>query len=278
MTFLRILAALVVALAALGPATAPAARAHPRIVSLIPSLTEDLFAIGAGSQVVGVSQFTDYPPAASKIPQVSSFSSVDAEKILRLHPDVVVGIPSQSSLVSDLRRLGLRIVLTRDDSFDDIFRDLALLGRVSGHASEAASLSAKLRKRTAALVRHLDTHRRPRVLVVLQVAPVFTVGDGSYIAHLVALAGGRNAAEGLHDAYARYSAEAVIAAQPDLIVTDHRAGLQSALSQAPWNALRAVREHRVYVPPDDAILERPGPRYNEGLEWLISVLQPHAAN
>lgn len=268
----------VVTLAALTARASPATTQHPRIVSLIPSLTEDLFAIGAGPQVVGVSQFTDYPPAASKLPQVSSFSSIDVEKVLSLHPDVVVGITSQTGLVVDVRRLGLRTVLMSDDSFDDIFRDLATLGRISGRTREAAALSAKLRKRTTALVRNVDVVRRPRVFVVLGVAPIFTVGDRSYIAHLIALAGGRNAAEGLHDAYARYSAEAVVAAQPDLIVTDARSGLRAALGQAPWNALLAVREHRVYVLDDADILERPGPRYNDGLAWLIARLHPHGAN
>jgi iron complex transport system substrate-binding protein len=262
----------------LGAAAAPpAAHASVRIVSLIPSLTEDLFAIGAGPQVVGVSQFSDYPPAAAKVPQVSSFSSIDAEKVLRLHPDVVVGITSQEALTRDLRRLGLRIALMSDDSFDDIFTDLATLGHLSGHEREAAALSARLRSRTQSLVRKIDSRTRPRVFVVIGVAPIFTVGDRSYIAQLVRLAGGRNAATGLRDAYARYSAEALVAAQPDLIVTDHRAGLQAALAQAPWYALRAVRDHRVYVPPNDDMLERPGPRYNDGLAWLIARLHPNAA-
>jgi iron complex transport system substrate-binding protein len=273
-----LIALCIVALSTLTAPASPAATTHPRIVSLIPSLTEDLFAIGAGAQVVGVSQFTDYPAAAAKLPQVSSFSSVDVEKVLSLHPDVVVGITSQSGLVADVRRLGLRTVLMSDDSFDDVFRDLATLGSVSGRAREAASLSARLRKRTAALVRNLDVARRPRVFVVLGVAPIFTVGERSYIAHLIALAGGRNAAVGLRDAYARYSAEAVVAAQPDLIVTDARSGLRAVLGQAPWNALRAVRERRLYVLDDADILERPGPRYNDGLAWLIARLHPHGSN
>jgi ABC-type Fe3+-hydroxamate transport system substrate-binding protein len=269
--------ALFVVLAFGASAATSAKQQPPRIVSLIPSLTEDLFAIGAGPQVVGVSQFTDYPAAAAKLPQVSSYSSVDAELVLRLHPDVVVGIASQRSLVSDLRRLGLRVELMSDDSFEDIFVDLTTLGRLSGHEREAAALSGRLRARTQSLVRGIDSHSRPRVFVVIGVGPIFTVGDSSYIAHLIALAGGRNAAVGLHDAYARYSAEALLAAQPDIIVTDHRAGLGNMLSRAPWNALRSVREHRVYVPPDDDILERPGPRYNDGLAWLISHLHPRAS-
>ncbi len=254
----------------------PAAGNAPRIVSLMPSLTEDLFAIGAGSQVVGVSQFTDFPPAATHLPQVATFSSIDAERIARLHPTVVVGIPAQAALVSDLHRLGLNVVLMPDDSFDDIFRDLAILGHLSGRSHQAAVLSEHLRAKTSALVKRVPSGSRPSVFVVLGVTPIFTIGDRSYIAHLISLAGGRNATTALHDAYARYSAEALVAIQPDALVSDGTTGLPSALHQTPWNELRAVRQGRVYVLSDPALLERPGPRYNDGLAWLIAHLHPHA--
>jgi iron complex transport system substrate-binding protein len=251
--------------------------AAPRIVSLIPSLTEDLFAIGAGPQVVGASQFTDYPPAARHLPQVASFSSLDAERIVRLHPDVVVGIPSQASLVSDLRRAGLRVELLPDDSFGDIFATLGELGALSGHERQARTLEASLRARTAALERTVPTSSAPKTFVVLGVSPsIFTVGNASYIAHLLALAGGRNAST-LAGAYGRYSAEALLAEQPDVIVADKQSGLAGALGLPPWNALRAVRDGRVYVLDDADILERPGPRYNEGLAWLIARLHPASA-
>jgi iron complex transport system substrate-binding protein len=272
-------ALLAAAFGLLGPAPGSAqtkATQPVRVVSLIPSLTEDLFAIGAGPDVVGVSQFTDYPPAATRLPQVSTFSSVDAEKVVQLHPAVVVGIPAQAALVGDLRRLGLKVVLMSDDSFDDIFTDLGTLGRLTGRSHEAAALSARLRARTAELVRRVPAEPRPTVFVVLGVAPIYTVGDRSYIAHLIGLAGGRNAATGVHDAYARYSAEALVAAQPDALVTDRTTNLSAAFGAAPWNALRAVRTHRVYVLNDAALLERPGPRYNDGLAWLIAQLHPHA--
>jgi iron complex transport system substrate-binding protein len=248
---------------------------NPRIVSLVPSLTEDLFAIGAGKQVVGVSQFTDYPAAATALPQVSSFSSVDAEKIVKLHPGVVVGINAQASLVADLRRVGLNVVLMNNDGFDDIFGDLAILGRLSGHEREAAALSARLRARTAQIVRGLSPGAGPRCFVVIGVAPIFTVGDSSYIAQLLRLAGARNAATGLHQAYARYSSEALVALQPDVIIADKASKVGSVLDRVPWSALRAVKNKRVYILDDDDLLERPGPRYNEGLAWLIARLHSH---
>jgi iron complex transport system substrate-binding protein len=259
------------------PAAGAAAKPPPRIVSLMPSLTEDLFAIGAGAQVVGTSQFSDYPPAASKLPQIATFSSVDAERILELHPDVVVGIPSQAAMVGDLRRVGLRTVLMSDDSFDDIFSDLRILGSASGHAKEAAALASRLRARTAQLVATVAGRERPRSFVVLGVTPIFTVGDRSYIAHLIALAGGRNAAGDLRSPYGRYSAEVLLAHQPDVLIGDRQSGLAGVLDRPPWNALRAVRERRVYILQNADILERPGPRFNDGLAWLIARLHPHGA-
>jgi iron complex transport system substrate-binding protein len=267
-------AALLLALAASGPPVLGAAT--PRIVSLIPSLTEDLFAIGAGSQVVGVSAFTDYPPVASALPAVATATSLDLERIVRLHPDVVVGISAQRSFARDLRRAGLSPVLLSDDSFDDIFADLLALGRMSGHPSQSQRLVERLQRRTRELVRRLPREPAPRTFVVLGVAPIYTVGDASYIARLIALAGGRNAAADLPLAYGRYSAEALVALAPDAIVADRQSGLQGVLDRAPWTALRAVREKRVYFLDDADILERPGPRYNEGLAWLIARLHPRA--
>lgn len=247
----------------------------PRIVSLVPSLTEDLFAIGAGKQVVGVSQYTDYPAAAAKLPQVSSYSSLDAEAIVKLHPDLVVGITAQANLVADLRRAGLRVVLMNNDSFDDIFADLTLLGSLSGHGREAIALNGRLRARTAELIRRVPSGAAPRCFVVVGVAPIFTVGDRSYIAQLLRLAGARNAASGLDQAYARYSPEALVALQPDVIIADRASKIGSVLDRTPWNALRAVESKHVYVLDNDDLLERPGPRYNEGLAWLIARLHPH---
>jgi ABC-type Fe3+-hydroxamate transport system substrate-binding protein len=256
----------------------PAGAGKPRIVSLIPSLTEDLFAIGAGSQVVGASAFTDYPASASGLPVVATFSSVDTEKVIALHPDVIVGITAQAGVVRDLRRAGLAPFLLPDETYADIFGDLATLGRLSGHEVEAAALAKHLRERTAALVARVPPGPRPRTFVVLGVAPIFTVGDRSYIARLIELAGGRNAAHDLPSAYAQYSAEALLALQPDVIVADKQSGILSVLDRAPWNALRAVREKRLYVLDDADLLERPGPRYVDGLAWLIARLHPDAAH
>ena len=275
---LRVLFARAIALATVLAlqACAAAAPAHVdephRIVSLIPSLTEDLFAIGAGPMVVGVSQYTDYPRAAAALPVVASYASADAERIVQLHPDVVVGIPAQNAAAADVRKAGIRTVLLDDNSFDDIFRDIEALGVLTGRSDDAHALADRLRARTVALMRTVRRRPHPlRVFVVLGTGPIFTVGDASYIGKLIALAGGANAAQ-ISDAYGAYSPEALLAIQPDVLVADPAVQLRAVLDRPPWNALRAVRQNRIAYVPDPSILERPGPRYNEGLAWLIATL------
>ncbi|HEV2738135.1 MAG TPA: helical backbone metal receptor [Candidatus Elarobacter sp.] len=244
-----------------------------RIVSLVPSMTEDLFAVGAGDRVVGVSSYTDFPPRAKRLPVVATFASIATERIVALHADLAIGIDAQDRLAGDLRRAGVPVQLLHDDRYDDIFRNLMTIGTTTGHRDAAIVLVKRLHERTAALVRAVKPRaRKPAVFVVLGVAPVFTVGKGSYIATLIDMAGGRNAAADVNAPYARYSAEALVARQPDELVVDPSVRLNDVIEQPPWNALRAVKLHHVYTLPDAAILERPGPRYNDGLAWLIDVI------
>lgn len=259
------LAALVAAGVA-APARA-AERSPQRIVSLMPSLTEDLFALGAGSRVVAVSAYADAPSTARRLPEVATATSVATERIVALRPDLVVGIPAQAAQTADLRRAGIRVVLLRDDSFEDLFADLRALGALTAREAEARRLIARLRARTAAIARETGRGPRPAVLVVLSDAPIYTAGRSSYIAELIRLAGGRNAADDLRFAYGTYSAEAVLAAQPDVVLVDPQASLD--LARAPWNALRAVRAGHVRRVPASVPLYRPGPRYNDALAWLV---------
>ena len=245
-----------------------------RFVSLIPSLTEDLCAIGAAKQIVGVSAYSNDVPCAEGLPVVGDFASVDAEKIVALHPDVVVAIPAQSRSASALTRLGIRVVLLRDISYDDLFSDIRTLGALTGRERAASALAARLRSRTAQLRAQTRAFvRHPSVFVALGSGPIFTAGANSYIGTLIDLAGGRNAAGSLAGGYATYGAEELLRLQPDAIVTDPSVDLHAVMQREPWRNLRAVALGRVWVLQDAALLERPGPRYNEGLEWLVKNLK-----
>ncbi len=246
-----------------------------RVVTLVPSFADDMYAIGAGSQLVAVSAFTD-APQAKELPWVADSSSVDAEAILRLRPGVVIAIPAQERLIQPLLRAHVRVVLLADDSYSEIFENLRTIGTLTGRPREASATIARLRRETARL--HARTNRyvrHPSVFVVLGSAPIWTAGSDSYITTLIALAGGTNAASDLHAAYGQYSAEALVRHQPDLLIADAAIHLDSTLDREPWRSLHAVRFGRVYS-VDPHLIERPGPSYNEGLKWLVDRLTPLA--
>jgi iron complex transport system substrate-binding protein len=246
-----------------------------RVVTLMPSFADDIYAIGAGAQLVGVAEFTDAPQAKG-LPRVADASSVDAEAILALRPTLVIGIPSQERLTEPLRRAHLRVVLLADYSYASIFDNLETIGALTGRQHAARATVARLQRETAALHARTKAYRRhPSVFVVLGSGPIWTAGAGSYITTLITLAGGTNAASDLNAAYSEYSAEALVRRQPDLLVADAALHLESLLDREPWRSLRAVQLHRVYyVNPD--IIERPGPAYNRGLRWLVDRLEPLA--
>ncbi|HEV3154131.1 MAG TPA: helical backbone metal receptor [Candidatus Baltobacteraceae bacterium] len=261
------------ACASAAPTHSPHADPARRIVSLMPSLTEDLCAIGARTQIVGVSEYSQDIACARGVPSVGNAASIDAERIVRLRADAVAAIPAQRALTEPLRRAGIATSFFNDDSYADIFSDIDGLGKLSGHSGEARNLAASLKSRTAQLRGTERGKSRPRVFVVIQAQPIWTVGPASYISELLRLAGATDAVAQLPQPYAQYSAEALVRADPDVIVATSDSGLRSALANEPWRSLRAVRARRVYILRDDAILVRPGPRYNEGLAWLIERLK-----
>ena len=264
--------ALVVAIALL----ASSVRASgTRVVTLVPSFADDVAAIGATAQLVGVSAFTD-APGTQGLPRVADATGVNTEAIALLRPTIVVGIPAQGRFVQVLRRAGVHVELLPDDSYEDIFTDLRRIGDLTGHQRQAAATIARLQRRTAAVrAQALRFRYRPSVFVVLGVAPIWTAGSRSYISTLIELAGGRNAADDLHAAYAEYSAEALLRRQPDILIADPATNVEASFDREPWRSLRAVQRRRVYALDPD-VVERPGPNYPAGLEWLFGRIAPLA--
>jgi ABC-type Fe3+-hydroxamate transport system substrate-binding protein len=255
-----------------GVTSSAAQHSAQRIVSLIPSFTEDLCAIGAGPQLVGVSKYSDIP-CARGLPRVADFQSVDAERIVALHPDLVVAIPAQERFIAPLQQAGIRVVVLPDDSYQQIFTDIDRLGTLTGQTAGSRKLVAQLQNQTRAVHQAAHFARRPRVFVALGTGPIWTAGPLSYISTLIGIAGGTNAVTKLSAAYAPYSAEALLALQPDAIVSDRATDLAGVLNREPWRSLHAVQQHHVFILDDPDILERPGPRYVDGLAWLVDRLR-----
>ena len=250
------------------PSSSPPARGA-RIVTLVPSFADDIAAIGATRRLVGVSAFTD-APATAALPRVADATGVNAEAVALLRPTIVLGIPAQARFVQVLRRAGIPVELLPDDTYGEIFSNLRRMGELTGNRRQAADTIARLRRRTGAVrAQSLRLRYHPSVFVVLGAAPIWTAGAQSYISTLIVLAGGRNAASDLRAPYEEYSAEALLRRQPDMLIADPAANVPAWFGREPWRSLRAIRLHRVYALDPDTI-ERPGPRYADGLDWLFA--------
>jgi ABC-type Fe3+-hydroxamate transport system substrate-binding protein len=244
-----------------------------RVVSLAPSLTEDLFAIGAGRAVVGVDAYSDRPAAARALPRVGAMRTINSEAVAGLDPDLVVGIAYQAPTLRDLARVGVRTRTFAADTLADDFGAIATLGRLTGHQRDAARVLARIRRRLDAQARATRLLPAPRAFVVVGVAPTYTAGRGSYIDDLLAVAHVRNVARDVRAAFPAYSAETLEAADPDVLVVPRGTVLPAV---PPWSRLRAVRRHQI-VALDEDDLFRPGPRVADVVDALVRGIAPYRA-
>jgi iron complex transport system substrate-binding protein len=243
----------------------------PRVISLAPSLTEIAFAIGCGDKLVGDTAYDNYPPQAKSLPHVADLAHADLERIAQLQPTAILALHDQEKEGAQIAaRIPVQIEYLPNRNLDDLYTDV-----------EGVGAACELRERARAYERELrDAIKRarcsqtggPRVFVLLGL-PGFTVGRRSYINDLIDIAGGRNVAASIDQPYPNLGAEAIIKADPDIIVVSKDTPFGADVQKRqPWASLRAVREHRIIGPPNDDIIERNGPRVVQGLRWLKSEL------
>jgi iron complex transport system substrate-binding protein len=254
-----------------------------RIVSLAPSNIEILFALGAGDQVVGRDEFTNYPSEALSLPSVGgSFMQYNKEVIVDLQPDLVLAAEINSpENVQSLEELGLTVYyLSNPTDLEGMYENLRIVGKLTGKEAEAERLAASLAERaTALLAKVSQVSERPVVFYELDAtdpnAP-YTAGPGTFIDLLINLAGGQNAAGDISSPWVQLSVEELLVINPDVILLgDYAYGvtIESVQQRAGWNEIEAVKNDRIY-PFDDDLASRPGPRLVDGLEELVNLLHP----
>ncbi|HUW41952.1 MAG TPA: cobalamin-binding protein [Rectinemataceae bacterium] len=259
--------------------TAPAAR----VVSLSPGITETLFAIGAGSRVVGVTTYCDWPVAAKSRPKVGGFSAstISVEKIVALKPDFVIGSGNiHRSVEEALVRLGIPVFTYAPSGFEEIARDMKALGALtdSARGAEAAadSMLATIAKVRVALA-DLPASARPTVFWEIYDEPLMTCGAATFQHFILEAAGGRDIFADLPGSWPRVGAEDVIRRAPAWILgaDDHgdKMSVAQIASRPGWSTIPAVRDGRVVLVPA-AIVSRPGPRVAEGVLAVAMVLYP----
>lgn len=249
--------------------------ATPRIISLAPSLTEIAYAVGCGDMLIADTAYDDYPAPAKALPHVADLVHADLERIAQLKPTLVLALHDQEREASTIHaRLGVPIVFLPNRALDDLYADIAGVAAACNRVSEGTALSASLRAQIDKIaVRAQRKKLRPSVLYLLGL-PGFTVGKRSYLNDLITLAGGTNVAGSIDDAYPNLSAEAILRADPDVIIVSGDTPFGADVrAREPWRSLRAVHTGHVVRPPNDSILERRGPRLVAGLEWLSAVFR-----
>ncbi len=254
------------------------AKAPSRIISLAPSVTEMLFAIGAGTQVVGVTQFCDFPAEATQKVKVG-YANPNLESLVALEPDLIVAPQEflKPDLIGKLEQLKIPVFILADRTVEDVFAHIQTLGRMLDRSTEATALGMDLRQHIARVKARTQSAAPVRVLYVLNSEPLITVGPGSFIDQLIGLAGGVNVAAKSATAYPRLSMEVVLQENPDILIfpTGEAEGISESEQQAwrKWSTLAAVKRNNLRQIPAD-LLNRPGPRIGIALELLADLLHP----
>lgn len=254
-----------------------------KIVSLAPSNTEILFAIGAGGKVVGRDEFSDYPAEAKALPSVGgSMGTYSLETIASLKPDLVlaaeINTPEQ---VKSLEDLGVTVYyLSNPKDLDGMYANLKIVGQLAGREKEAETLAASLQARVQAVSKIiLPLSSRFTVFYELDgsdPAKPWTVGGGTFLSQLIALAGGFNVGDSLQGDYAQMSQEELLVANPMVILLGDAAygvTAEQVAARPGWDGLAAVQQGRIF-PFDDNLVSRPGPRLVDGLEQIAKLLRP----
>ena len=265
----------------------PSAAPAKRIVSLVPSLTEILFAIGAGPAVVGVDSFAAYPPEVTKLPRVGALVDPDVERVLSLRPDLVMTYGSQTALESQLARTNIRSFSYRHGGIDTVLGTITDVGVATGHRGEAEALAARIRSGLDAVKTRVQGRPRPRVLLVIDRQPgtlraLYASGGIGFLHEMLTIAGGDNVFADSRTESVQPSTETLLARRPDVILEVRAEGLIQPAAvgdeRKVWSSLAsvpAVRSQRIYFLSGSHLVV-PGPRLVQGTEEFARALHSDA--
>ena len=255
--------------------TVTIAQTPHRIISLAPSITEDLFALGLGGKVVGDTTYDNYPPAAVNITKVGGFSSPSIEKIVSLNPDIVFASSLENNtLLSTLSGYGIPTVVINPTSLTGILNDLSLIGKVTGSTGNSSALVTNLTQRMNANSISVSSH--PRVLYLVWYNPIMSAGADTFEGDIIAHAGGINVAQLANvSGYGTMSKESIVALNPSVIIANsamNSTAVQQVKSDPALATVDAVKNGKIYILDSD-IISRPGPRAFDALEQIAGIIR-----
>jgi iron complex transport system substrate-binding protein len=245
-----------------------------RIISLAPSNTEILFALGLSDKVVGVTDYCDYPPEALNKTKVGGYANPDIEKIVALNPDLILaGYGNPIEVVYTLAGLGLTVFGIKTTDLDDLLNDIRRIGEITDKEVEAQVLTSAMASRIEAVTNVTsELEERPKVFYLIS-QDLWTAGSGTFIHELIEKAGGVNICQNI-TGYTMISIEEVIARDPEIIITSSWPGVYEWAMNSTELEVTAARQSGSVYTCDDNLVQRPGPRLVKGLEWFAHFIQP----
>jgi iron complex transport system substrate-binding protein len=249
-----------------------------RIISLAPSNTEILFAIGLGEKVVGATEYANYPEEALEIERIGGFNTVNIEKVVSLEPDLILATGGvQAETVNSLRNLGLAVLVIDAQNIGGVLDNILLVGRITENEEKAAKVVGNLSERIEA-VKNVGQERaiKPRVTYIVWGDPLIVAGSDNFIDDLINLSGGVNVFSKSSIQYPQISVEGMINVDPQVIITgEHTAqDIRENKEKSEWRGISAVKNGRLYTIDAD-IITRQGPRIVDALElfskWIGEV-------
>ncbi len=250
-----------------------------RIVSMAPNVTEMLFAIGLGNEIVGVTEFCNYPESAKSKTKIGGYYNPNIEVILSLKPDLIVATPDGYSKerIDKLDQSGIPVFIVNPLKIDDAMESMLVLGKITGKEAYSKLVVDGLKARIKVVkdkVAQVPTQKRPKVFYEIGQNPLVTVGSNNFVDDLITTAGGINIASDAPNSWPIYSVEAIITKNPDIILTAPSTMTASdkmiADEWSKYRTISAVMNKRIYaIDPD--ILLRSGPRVADGLEKLYTI-------
>lgn len=242
-----------------------------RIVSLAPSNTEILYALGLESRIVGVTRFCDYPPIARKKPKVGD-ARINPEAVVALKPDLVVAhAVLNSSVIPQLEKLGLTVFAINPCTIAEVAQDIRTLGKITARPKTAEKVASALELKVKRIAGICAKRPVRRVLVVIQSNPLWVAGPKTFVDEMIRIVHAKNVAFDARPGFVTFSKELAISRNPDVIITGVKSDLEYFLRSKEWRSTNAVKHRRVYLVDSD-VLVRAGPRLADGLEVLANKL------
>ena len=255
-----------------------------RIISLAPSNTEILFALGLADKVVGVTIYCDYPPDVKnmvkdgRLTTIGGFANPNIEKVVALEPDLVLATGGvQLSIVQQFESYDLTVVTLDPEDLEDVVDNILLVGEITGEDEAATELAGNMEQRIDRIVNMMENvENKPRVYYEVWWDPLMSAGSGTWINDLIGIAGGVNIFSDVEIEYPEINSESVIVNDPEIIMipVGYMGGEGEEIAKRPgWEVITAIKNDRIYIVNED-LLYKPGPRIVDGLENLAKIIHP----